>query len=87
MEESYSIAELVSDLGGQLGLWIGASMLSIVEFISFLVSISCYGVNLTKTDVELKGRNKVDRSPSKASIYDASKENIDSIAAVPTVQV
>ncbi|PIO74708.1 Amiloride-sensitive sodium channel [Teladorsagia circumcincta] len=37
--ESYSIVNLVSDIGGQMGLWLGASVLTAVEIVIFLFNI------------------------------------------------
>uniref|UniRef100_A0A914W9Y7 Uncharacterized protein n=1 Tax=Plectus sambesii TaxID=2011161 RepID=A0A914W9Y7_9BILA len=67
MEKSYTLVQLISDLGGQLGLWIGASVLSIAEFFSFVLSIAGYGMKLTKHDVEMKSK-KVDPAPSDVSM-------------------
>lgn len=53
--------------GGQLGLWIGASMLSIAEFISFVLSISGYGMRLTNQDVEMKSK-KIGATPSQVAM-------------------
>ncbi|KAE9416027.1 hypothetical protein Angca_008566, partial [Angiostrongylus cantonensis] len=37
--ESYSIVNLVSDVGGQMGLWLGASVLTAIEIVIFLINI------------------------------------------------
>ncbi|KJH39990.1 degenerin [Dictyocaulus viviparus] len=37
--ESYSIVNLVSDVGGQMGLWLGASVLTAIEIIIFLIDM------------------------------------------------
>lgn len=36
-QKSYGIADFASDIGGQLGLWIGFSVLTIAEFIEFFM--------------------------------------------------
>ncbi|KAL9986112.1 hypothetical protein ACROYT_G000192 [Oculina patagonica] len=36
---SYKLEDFVSDFGGQLGLWIGFSMLTVAEFLEFLMSL------------------------------------------------
>lgn len=36
-QKSYGIADFASDIGGQLGLWIGFSVLTIAEFIEFIM--------------------------------------------------
>ncbi|CAJ0610440.1 unnamed protein product [Cylicocyclus nassatus] len=37
--ESYSFVNLISDIGGQMGLWLGASVLTAIEILIFLISV------------------------------------------------
>lgn len=41
-EESYKIENLLADIGGQLGLWIGVSVLTVVEVLEFLTTLVTY---------------------------------------------
>ena len=45
---AYDVNAFLSDLGGQLGLWIGASVYSIMEIFSFLIEIVLYHLFLKK---------------------------------------
>ena len=40
-ERKYALENLVSDIGGQMGIWLGASMFSIIELLCLLVQIFC----------------------------------------------
>ena len=37
--EAYLLVNMVSDIGGQAGLWLGASILTLLEVVSFLIRI------------------------------------------------
>ncbi|KAK6760068.1 hypothetical protein RB195_021547 [Necator americanus] len=37
--ESYSFVNLISDIGGQMGLWLGASVLTAIEILIFFISV------------------------------------------------
>ncbi|XP_078372158.1 epithelial sodium channel subunit alpha-like isoform X1 [Oculina patagonica] len=61
-ERSYELADFASDIGGQLGLWIGFSVLTIAEFLEFfgllfflLVKKCSSRSKVTSTTMEMKG--------------------------------
>ncbi|XP_068692090.1 acid-sensing ion channel 1C-like [Montipora foliosa] len=41
-EEAYKVENLLADIGGQLGLWIGVSVITVVEVVEFLTSFLTY---------------------------------------------
>lgn len=43
------LSRLFSDIGGQLGLWIGVSMLTLIEVCAYMYLISIRNVQLTVT--------------------------------------
>ncbi|CAD5217402.1 unnamed protein product [Bursaphelenchus xylophilus] len=53
-ESSYSISTASNDLGGQAGLWVGISLISVTEivvFVIFMVVYLCHGRKLTDHDI------------------------------------
>ncbi|XGW35544.1 hypothetical protein V3C99_019065 [Haemonchus contortus] len=79
--ESYSIVNLVSDIGGQMGLWLGASVLTAIEIVIFLFNIVTIAItgrlrstdSLTKEKQADEPTKTVDdpKSPSKKEGYDS----------------
>ncbi|XP_077988550.1 epithelial sodium channel subunit alpha-like [Glandiceps talaboti] len=51
---SYLIEDLLSDMGGQLGLWIGVSIITVFEMIQFLLSVIslCCGQMTNKSRIQ-----------------------------------
>ena len=43
--EDYHFTQLVSDMGGQLGLWIGVSIITMVETVELVYNIICYVID------------------------------------------
>lgn len=41
-EEAYKIENLLADIGGQLGLWIGCSVMTFVELLEFMANLLGY---------------------------------------------
>ena len=58
---SYDFNMFLSDLGGQLGLWIGASIYSIFELVSFIIELIMYKVLVRKMRKEKERREKAER--------------------------
>ena len=46
---SFSLAALISDIGGSLGFWLGMSLLSVIEFLHFFIRLSALAVRKTVT--------------------------------------
>lgn len=67
--ESYSIVNLVSDIGGQAGLWLGASVLTAIEIIIFLFNIVVIAitgrVRSSDDDIDKEKARKKERSHSR----------------------
>ncbi|XP_070532974.1 acid-sensing ion channel 5-like [Ptychodera flava] len=38
-EEAYPIFQLLADTGGSLGLWVGLSLITVIEFLEFLLLV------------------------------------------------
>ncbi|WKY14524.1 hypothetical protein Q1695_000224 [Nippostrongylus brasiliensis] len=81
--EAYSIVNLVSDIGGQMGLWLGASVLTAIEIVIFLFNIVviAVGSNLRSKssyaedhETEQRSRENVSHqnSPIKEKLYDTN---------------
>ncbi|VDM77570.1 unnamed protein product [Strongylus vulgaris] len=78
--ESYSFVNLISDIGGQMGLWLGASVLTAIEILIFLISVVsiALGTHLKYFDKanSEKGAGKksqeedVNRKASEKSMYE-----------------
>ncbi|KIH69249.1 hypothetical protein ANCDUO_00415 [Ancylostoma duodenale] len=62
--ESYSFVNLISDIGGQMGLWLGASVLTAIEILIFLISIVSIAVSshLKYLD-KFKAESDVEKKP------------------------
>nr|URS64680.1 FMRFamide-gated sodium channel-like 3 [Malacoceros fuliginosus] len=56
--EAYSLTHLASDIGGQLSLWIGVSIITMVEIIELIwgmIKICAAGTNKTKEEEKVNG--------------------------------
>ena len=66
--QAYILVNLISDIGGQAGLWMGASILTLIELISFFLRImwiSCCRRNKKKevdTNMNEKEENHYETS-------------------------
>ena len=47
-QASYGVPDLMSDIGGTLGLWAGFSIITVLEFVRFLVSICGHAMSKSK---------------------------------------
>ncbi|XP_078379821.1 acid-sensing ion channel 2-like isoform X1 [Oculina patagonica] len=52
-EEAYKIENLLADIGGQLGLWIGCSVITFVELLDFIVNVLSYLLGKQKENKKL----------------------------------
>jgi len=41
-EKAYKIENLLADIGGQLGLWIGCSVMTVVEILELITNLLTY---------------------------------------------
>ena len=80
-EETITLHELVSDLGGQIGLWIGVSVCTFVEFFSLLVTCCLFLCGCHRgTSIERKQTDAQVEPIQQRSFFDdsdaaASREN------------
>ncbi|CAH1782868.1 unnamed protein product [Owenia fusiformis] len=58
---AYDEGALASDLGGAFGLWLGASILTICEYIDFIMDVCVWALRKLKKKMTV---NKVDKQPS-----------------------
>ncbi|KAK2562876.1 Degenerin mec-10 [Acropora cervicornis] len=56
-QRSYILEDFVSDIGGQLGLWIGFSVLTVAEFLELILLIVHAAVNICKGNRPLAWRH------------------------------
>ncbi|CAD5212987.1 unnamed protein product [Bursaphelenchus okinawaensis] len=73
---SYSLSTASNDLGGQAGLWVGISLVSVIEGIVFLIFVSlyfCFGRR--HTDVEIT--DGIRTTDSRYNIMKGFKEELD----------
>lgn len=69
-ERSYSLTALIADIGGQLGLFLGASIISMTKFLTWLLDEfkdRCLGIN------EAKMREAIKKMITKASTADKTE--------------
>lgn len=55
-QRSYELEDFVSDIGGQLGLWVGFSVLTVAEFLELILLIVQAAVNISKGNRSLAWR-------------------------------
>ncbi|KAJ1354695.1 hypothetical protein KIN20_011696 [Parelaphostrongylus tenuis] len=72
--ESYSIVNLVSDVGGQMGLWMGASVLTAIEIVIFLIDVFTITIR-TRLLPDLF--EKLDKSTDQRSDNDSYSEPLE----------
>ena len=61
---AYGLLDFASDLGGQVGLWIGASVYSVLEVLSLVVSLSYYMLQKANRAVAPKLGSTVSQKPT-----------------------
>ncbi|KAK6061655.1 hypothetical protein COOONC_00674 [Cooperia oncophora] len=76
--ESYSIVNLVSDIGGQMGLWLGASVLTAIEIVIFLFNIVVIAISgrLRSSDSFNQGRERAANEKSHGAPNLSRNENL-----------
>ena len=72
---AYGLLEFVSDLGGQVGLWIGASVYSVLELLSFVVSLNYYMLQKANRAVAPKLGSMVSQGSAKSSEMTMRRSN------------
>lgn len=79
-ERSYSLTALIADIGGQFGLFLGASIISIMEFLTWIFDEfkdRCFGVTETKMRERIRriGRKTSDKNDMLKSINSEHDRN------------
>ncbi|ELU07696.1 hypothetical protein CAPTEDRAFT_189071 [Capitella teleta] len=67
--EAYTETQLISDFGGQLGLWMGLSMLSLVEVFELIYRV-IKGLCMNKISAQPQQKNAASDEPSKIALSD-----------------
>ena len=73
--EEYNLTQLVSDIGGQLGLWVGISVITIAEVIQLLVDILRYLLGCTKRKLP-KRANALRHNNHEATSFSATNGHV-----------
>ena len=77
-ETSYSLTALVADIGGQLGLFLGLSIISLTEFLVWIFDEfkdRCLGI--TESRVKNSIEEAISRKTSRAEIASMADKNVD----------
>lgn len=72
-EQSYSLTALIADIGGQLGLFLGASIISMMEFLTWILDEfkdRCLGINETKMREAIKKTMKKTSTENQTEMTD-----------------
>ncbi|CAI4221198.1 unnamed protein product [Auanema sp. JU1783] len=61
---SYGLSDIVNDLGGQAGLWLGLSVISVVEVCGLLMLICCYcvtcgGIRVRPSEIDIDSDERI----------------------------